>query len=259
MPAPSDALQALAAGLERLTVTLRESVLPAPLLVVAMAEGPGVAAATAIPRRPARASSASPVRSRPEPYVEPASPSVDPSVSAVARAQAGDADAFGELYDRYVDVVYRYALCRVGSVGLAEDLTSETFVRALRRISSFSWQGRDFGAWLVTIARNLVADHYKSARFRFEVPTGDLFGAGVDGAVEGPEQQVLDSISSAELLSAVQRLGPEQQECIVLRFLTGLSVSETARVLAKNEGAVKALQYRGVRALRRLLPEGFLP
>ena len=173
----------------------------------------------------------------------------------VERAQAGDTDAFAELYDRYMDLVFRYIYYRVGTRALAEDLTSETFLRALRRITSVTWQGRDFGAWLVTIARNLVADHYKSGRYRLEVSTADMLDA--DRAEDGPEGEVLDQLTNATLLETVKRLNPEQQECIVLRFLQGLSVAETAAVMGKNEGAIKALQYRAVRALARLLPEGF--
>ena len=173
-------------------------------------------------------------------------------VDLVARAQAGSADAFGALYDRYVDIVYRYVYYRVGSQTFAEDLTSETFLRALRRITSFTWQGRDFGAWLVTIARNLIADYYKSSRYKLEVPTGELLDA--DRATEGPENEVLDSITNVTLLKAVRMLGPEQQECIVLRFLQGFSVSETALAMGKNDGAIKALQYRAVQSLKKLLP-----
>jgi RNA polymerase sigma-70 factor, ECF subfamily len=176
-------------------------------------------------------------------------------VALVARAQSGEADAFGELYDRYVDLIYRYIYYRVGSQALAEDLTSETFLRALRRITSFTWQGRDIGAWFVTIARNLVADHFKSGRYRLEVATSDMLDA--DRAEDGPENAVLDSISNGALLEAVKQLGSDQQECIVLRFLQGLSVAETALAMGKNEGAIKALQYRAVRALGRLLPQDF--
>src|SRR4051794_3775262 len=74
----------------------------------------------------------------------------------VLRARSGETEAFGALYDHYVDLVYRYIYYRVGTHALAEDLTSETFLRALRRINMFTWQGKDFGAWLVTIARNLI-------------------------------------------------------------------------------------------------------
>ena len=176
----------------------------------------------------------------------------------VTRAQGGDADAFGELYDRYVDVVYRYVYYRVSNVTLAEDLTSETFIRALRRITSYTWQGRDFGAWLVTIARNLIADHFKSGRYRLELATSDLVEAGADKSEDGPENEVLSAITNEALLEAVKALGPEQQECISLRFLQGMSVAETAAIMGKNEGAIKALQYRAVKSLSRLLPEDLL-
>ncbi|MEU9983810.1 ECF subfamily RNA polymerase sigma factor, BldN family [Streptomyces sp. NPDC050856] len=171
----------------------------------------------------------------------------------VERAQAGEADAFGRLYDQYSDTVYRYIYYRVGGKATAEDLTSETFLRALRRISTFTWQGRDFGAWLVTIARNLVADHFKSSRFRLEVTTGEMLDA--NEVERSPEDSVLESLSNAALLEAVRKLNPQQQECVTLRFLQGLSVAETARVMGKNEGAIKTLQYRAVRTLARLLPE----
>jgi RNA polymerase sigma-70 factor (ECF subfamily) len=176
--------------------------------------------------------------------------------AVVERAQAGDAEAFGELYDRYVDMVFRYIHFRVGTRPQAEDLTSETFTRALRRICSVTWQGRDFGAWLVTIARNLIADHYKSSRYRLEISTADMLDA--DRAQDGPENDVLDAMTSATLLEAVKKLNAEQQECIVLRFLQGLSVAETAQAMGKNDGAIKALQYRAVRTLGRLLPDGFV-
>jgi RNA polymerase sigma-70 factor (ECF subfamily) len=177
----------------------------------------------------------------------------------VERAQAGEAEAFGLIYDRYVDTVFRFIYFRVGNRQLAEDLTSDTFLRALKRIGSFTWQGRDLGAWLVTIARNLVADHFKSGRYRLEVTTGDVLDADrEDRGPEGsPESAVVDHITNVALLTAVKQLNPEQQECIVLRFLQGFSVAETAQAMGKNEGAIKALQYRAVRALARLLPDGF--
>ncbi|WP_030207642.1 ECF subfamily RNA polymerase sigma factor, BldN family [Streptomyces sp. NRRL S-87] len=171
----------------------------------------------------------------------------------VERAQNGEAEAFGRLYDQYSDTVYRYIYYRVGGKATAEDLTSETFLRALRRISTFTWQGRDFGAWLVTIARNLVADHFKSSRFRLEVTTGEMLDA--NEVERSPEDSVLESLSNAALLEAVRKLNPQQQECVTLRFLQGLSVAETARVMGKNEGAIKTLQYRAVRTLARLLPD----
>jgi RNA polymerase sigma-70 factor (ECF subfamily) len=191
------------------------------------------------------------------PVTPPDGPGEDPVWQLVERARDGDTEAFGALYDQYVDTVYRYLYFRVGNRSLAEDLTSETFLRALRRIGTVTWQGRDLGAWLVTIARNLTADHFKSSRFRLEVSTADMRDA--DRLEDGPEGEVLDALTNATLLQAVKRLNPEQQECIVLRFLQGMSVSETAEVMGKNDGAIKALQYRAVRSLGRLLPDGFAP
>jgi RNA polymerase sigma-70 factor (ECF subfamily) len=169
----------------------------------------------------------------------------------VHAAQEGDTAAFGRLYDRYVDVVFRYVLFRVGDRELAEDVTSETFLRALRRITTVSYQGRDVGAWFVTIARNLVLDHVKSSRFRLEVTTAEVDAQRIES---GPEQQVLSKVTNAALLQCVDQLGDDQRECIVLRFLHGLSVAETAEVMKRNEGAVKALQHRAVRRLAQLLP-----
>jgi RNA polymerase sigma-70 factor (ECF subfamily) len=169
----------------------------------------------------------------------------------VELAQGGDADAFGLLYERYVDLVYRYVYVRVGSSHLAEDLTSETFIRALRRIDTFSWQGKDIAAWFVTIARNLITDNVKSARFRMEVTTADMIDA--DRRVDGPENEVLAHLRDSRLFDAVKTLKPEQAECVVLRFMQGLSLAETALIIGKSEGAVKQLQLRAMRALHREL------
>jgi RNA polymerase sigma-70 factor (ECF subfamily) len=170
----------------------------------------------------------------------------------VVRARAAEPDAFAVLYGRYVDLIYRFVYYRVGTHALAEDLTSETFLRALRRMSMFTWQGKDFGAWLVTIARNLVLDHFKSSRHRLEVSTAEPLETG--RWEEGPERAVLDSFTHRALFSAVRELGSEQRECVVLRFLHGLSVAETAEVMGKNSGAIKALQHRATRSLACLFP-----
>jgi RNA polymerase sigma-70 factor (ECF subfamily) len=199
----------------------------------------------------ARASSARTEPPRADPPPRPDAESAR-MLALVERAQDGDGEAFGKLYDAYVDTVYRYIYYRVSNRALAEDLTSETFLRALRRISTFTWQGRDFGAWLVTIARNLVADHFKSSRHRLEVPTGEMLDS--DQTEASPEESVLAYLSNRALLDAVKQLNSQQQECVTLRFLHGLSVAETAQIMGKNDGAIKTLQYRAIRTLARLLP-----
>jgi RNA polymerase sigma-70 factor (ECF subfamily) len=174
----------------------------------------------------------------------------------VTLAQQGDGEAFALLYERYVDVVYRYVYYRVGSHHVAEDLTSETFVRALRRLDSFTWTGRDIAAWFVTIARNIVVDHVKSSRYKLEITTGDLLDG--DEREPSPETEVLDRLRDERLLAAVRELKPDQQECVSLRFLQGLSLAETAEAMGRTPGAVKQLQLRAVRSLHRAL-EGDRP
>ncbi len=175
-------------------------------------------------------------------------------IALVELARGGDSEAFGQLFDHYHRSVYRFLYYRVGSVALAEDLTSETFFRALRSMGSFRWQGKDFGAWLMTIARNLTADHFKAGRTRLELATEDM-GAH-DAPTEGPEPTVLASLTNQTLLSALTELPTEQRECLIMRFLQGLSIAETAKILGRSDGAVKQLQLRGVRNLAKLMPEG---
>jgi RNA polymerase sigma-70 factor (ECF subfamily) len=175
-------------------------------------------------------------------------------IALVELARKGDADAFGCLYDHYQSSVYRFLYYRTRSSALAEDLTSETFFRALRSMSNFRWQGKDFGAWLMTIARNLATDHFKSGRTRLELTTEDM---GVhDDATEGPEAAVLAGLTNEILLTALKSLPDEQRDCLIMRFLQGMSIAETAAVLGRSDGAIKQLQLRGVRNLAKLMPEG---
>ncbi len=174
-------------------------------------------------------------------------------IALVELARGGDAEAFGMLFDHYHPQVYRFLYHRTRSVPLAEDLTSETFFRALRRMPDFRWQGKDFGAWLMTIARNLTVDHFKSGRVRMESTTEDM--SRHDDVTESTEDAVLAHLNHEALLDALHQLSDEQRDCLVMRFLQGLSIAETAAVLGRSDGAVKQLQLRGVRNLAKLVPE----
>lgn len=168
-------------------------------------------------------------------------------------AKEGDAEAFGQLYDHYVQGVFRFVYYRVGSRQLAEDLTSETFTRGLRSIQRFNWQGKDFGAWLTTIARNLIADHFKSSRSRLEIVTETI--PENRAVVSSPEQDVLSLISNELLYEAVNQLPKEQRDCVLMRFIQGLSIAQTAAALERSEGAIKQLQLRAIRGLSKLISE----
>ena len=175
-------------------------------------------------------------------------------IALVELARQGDKEAFGLLYDHYQASVYRFLYYRTRSQALAEDLTSETFFRALRSMNSFRWQGKDFGAWLMTIARNLTTDHFKAGRTRLEMTTEDM--SPHDDATEGPESAVLAGLTNEVLLTALSELPTEQRECLIMRFLLGMSIAETAKALDRSDGAVKQLQLRGVRNLAKLMPDG---
>jgi RNA polymerase sigma-70 factor, ECF subfamily len=183
-------------------------------------------------------------------------PELDPEASRlralVELARDGDAEAFGQLYDHYVSGVFRFIYYRVGSRQLAEDLTSETFVRGLKAIQRFTWQGKDFGAWLTTIARNLIADHFKSSRSRLEIVSDDIPEGRVPA--RSTEEDVLSLISNEMLFEAVNSLPPEQRDCILMRFIQGMSIAETAAALKRSEGAIKQLQLRAVRSLAKRVP-----
>lgn len=175
-------------------------------------------------------------------------------IGLVELARGGDAEAFGMLYDHYQPSVYRFLYYRTRSVVVAEDLCSETFFRALRNMPSFRWQGKDFGAWLMTIARNLATDHFKAGRTRLELTTEDM--GQHDDSTEGPENAVLASLTNEILLDALTKLPNEQRDCLIMRFLQGMSIAETAAALGRSDGAIKQLQLRGVRNLAKLMPEG---
>jgi RNA polymerase sigma-70 factor (ECF subfamily) len=173
-------------------------------------------------------------------------------------AVAGDRQAFGRLYEHYHPVVLRFVRHRVRDLSRAEDLAADTFAKALRQIGTFAWVGRDPGAWFITIARNLVADHFKSGRYRVEITTDDILNAAPAAAssLGNPDVDVLAHLDHAELRKALLLLGDEQRECVILRFFRGLDVRETAAAMGKQETAIKALQFRAVRALERVYRTG---
>jgi RNA polymerase sigma-70 factor (ECF subfamily) len=169
----------------------------------------------------------------------------------VELAQRGDTEAFGQLYDHYVTAIFRFIYARVGTAQLAEDLTAETFLRALRSLNTFEYRGKDFGAWLTVIARNLTHDHYKARRTRSEFSSGTLPDQADPG--RGPEGDILASLSNDELMQAIARLPDDQRDCVLMRFVQELSIAETAQVLGRSEGAIKQLQLRAVRGLAKML------
>lgn len=166
----------------------------------------------------------------------------------LAAAAAGDSDAFRRFYLDTVDLVSRFIGSRTGS-DMTEDLVSDTYVRALRAAGQFTDTGRPAVAWLITIARNVVASHYRAVGRPTAFNTGDARLAAT------PEDHVEQHADEAEVLVALAELPPRQREILVARFMDGRSVSECAARLGMTEQAVRAMTYRGLQALRVSLDE----
>jgi RNA polymerase sigma-70 factor (ECF subfamily) len=167
------------------------------------------------------------------------------------RAGKGDAAAFGALYDRYVEAVYRYVYYRVRNDADAEDLVSDVFMRALRAIPRYEPRVA-FLAWLYRIARNAVIDRARRSRTQISFEDA-LAHPGVDQVVE-PEEAILALSDKESVRDALAKLTPLQQEVIVLRFVEGYSTQEIADLVGKREGTVRGIQFRALEALRTLIP-----
>jgi RNA polymerase sigma-70 factor (ECF subfamily) len=163
---------------------------------------------------------------------------------------ARNSDAFGELYDLFVERVYRYLYFRTGSHPEAEDLTEQVFLKAWEAIGRYRWQGRPFLAWLYRLAHNAHIDHVRSQK-----PTTSLNSD--DRPVELPSSAAAVELSralDADLLArALGELTPDQQQVIVMKFLEGLDNEQIAQSMDKREGAIRALQMRALMSLRRVL------
>jgi RNA polymerase sigma-70 factor (ECF subfamily) len=172
-----------------------------------------------------------------------------PVPDVIERARSGDRSAFAELYDTHVDSVYRYLLYRVREPADAEDLCSEVFTRAFANIHRYRWQGKSFLAWLYTIARNAVTDRRRRDRPTVEID--NAYGLAEEGPTAHDRAVHAEAVDA--LRGAVRHLTSEQQEVLVLRFVENRSSREVAKMLGKNEGAIRALQFRALGRLRKLL------
>ncbi|MFA5889497.1 MAG: sigma-70 family RNA polymerase sigma factor [Actinomycetota bacterium] len=171
----------------------------------------------------------------------------------VAAAKAGDRAAFAALYRNYLPTVYKFIYYRMNSNrAVAEDMTAEVFVRALRKIGDFNWTGADFGSWLLRIARNLVLDNAKSSRARFEI-LNDEMPERATHEEHSTESAAMANLTNQGVYSAIRRLSPDQRDVITMRFIQGMEVGAVAAALGKKEGTVRTLQFRGLKALQKLL------
>ena len=167
----------------------------------------------------------------------------------VYRAKDGDADAFGRLYDMYVDRVYRHVYYRVGNIADAEDLTQQVFIKAWQAIGRYKKTASPFLAWLIKISHNLVIDFYRSNKAK----TYPDFDAVASAPESGPEHLAETHFDQQRIRRAILELPGDQQQVVLMRFIEDFSYPEIAASLGKSEGAVRVIQHRALARLRRIL------
>ena len=164
----------------------------------------------------------------------------------ILSAQRGDRDAFAQLYEANVERVYRYLLVRLTEPSDAEDVTTEVFMQAMKSLPSYKSTGTPLVAWLFRIAHNQAINFMKKRSRRKEAPLLETAAA-----YESPEDRVLEQVRFGEAVQAMGALTDFQRQVLNPRFTADLSIAEVAIIMKRKEGAVKALQFSALRALRR--------
>ncbi len=179
--------------------------------------------------------------------------------SALIERAKTDKEAFGQLYERYVDRIYKYVYYRTGNQADAEDLTARIFERAMNHIGNYQDLGLPFSAWLYRIAHNLVANWHRDRSRRTFIALEDVSHWTVTD--HGPEFAAQLTEDKEALREAISRLPADRQELLMLKFLERLSNAEIGEIMGRSEGAVKSLYHRTLLTLREEMvgPETALP
>lgn len=168
----------------------------------------------------------------------------------IRSAVQGNSSAFGSLYDHYQPMIYRFIAVKVGRREEAEDLTHQVFMSAWQNVKSYEHRGHPFSSWLYQIARNQIVDHYRAKRNETSIDAIDPESFAVMATAEFalPAKLEMETVRRA-----MQKLKADYQDVIIMRFIEDLSLKETADALKKSEGAVKLMQHRAMRELKKLL------
>lgn len=178
----------------------------------------------------------------------PQVPSPDSETSLVERAVQRDSAAFTALYELHIDRVLRHVWYQVPDRTDAEDITQDVFVKAWKSIHRYRWTGAPFAAWLFTIARNAVNDYYRSKK-----NTRSLDDIEEPRSDDSPAAKAESVFAGEEVRRAVTRLKGDQQAVIIMRFVDGLSYEEISRATGKAEGAVRVIQHRALKELKKIM------
>ena len=167
-------------------------------------------------------------------------------------AKAGNQESFSKLYDHYLPAIYRFIYMKVSHRHEAEDLTHEVFVSAWQNIARYSHKGFPFSSWLYRLARNRVIDHYRVSK-----PHSDIENLSPEQISLNPmiESVIDDGFQFKLVRSAIQKLKPNQQDVLIMKFIEDLSHKEIAHALKKSEGAIRLIQHRAIQELKKILNE----
>jgi RNA polymerase sigma-70 factor (ECF subfamily) len=168
----------------------------------------------------------------------------------VKSASEGDEQAFSTLYDTYLDSIYRFIYLRVEDQQTAEDITSTVFLRAWEKLDKYEFRGVPFRAWLFRIARNAVIDHYRTRKE--SAPLEAVINTHDESAIS-VSQKVGLHIEAEKVMACMQQLTEDQRNVLTLKVVHGFSTEEVAKTLGKRQGAVRALQMRGLQALAKIM------
>ncbi len=168
------------------------------------------------------------------------------------RARQLDTDALARIHDEYYGPVFRYIAFRVSDRDVAEDLTSEVFLRFLSALRDHRAPQTTVRGWLFGVAANMVSDHH---RRNYRAPQVEL-SESIESQAETPYEQVASGMMRADLREAIAGLTEDQQNVIALRYGQDMPIQEVARTLRKTEGAIKQLQARAIAALARRMNAG---
>ncbi|HEY5981919.1 MAG TPA: sigma-70 family RNA polymerase sigma factor [Anaerolineales bacterium] len=171
------------------------------------------------------------------------------------RAARGDREAFGALYEHYIERIYNYVYYRTGNLHEAEDLTARVFQRAMNHIHNYTDRGVPFSAWLYRIAHNLVANWHRDRSRRQEIPLGDV--PVLPSKDDRPEVKLVHSQDQDSLMRFIRTLPPERQNLLILKFVENMSNAEIGQIMGRSEGAVKSLYHRTLLSLRDELGDQF--
>jgi RNA polymerase sigma-70 factor (ECF subfamily) len=186
----------------------------------------------------------------------PGSPEEADVSAFVDRSARGDRDAFGKLYDMYIERIYKYVYYHTGDAMVSEDLTQDIFIKAWGAINRFEWKGQPFSSWLFRIAHNCTVDYYRSSQ-RESLLKEQLSTSSAESepgfTIANPVQEVERKLTHQELLNAISNLSAAQKEVIILKFLEGMENHEIAQITGKKEGAIRITQMRALAALREIM------